>query len=596
VAAARRFHWLLYGTSLLLLAILVYLGLRLHAGALAARRRAAFEHVVAENSTRFINCPPVETEARLKQVLSELCRAIGVERAYVVLDEKPTRVHAWSMDGLAYPPGWPDQALALSAQLGAARPDIVTVPDVDALPPGKVRATLAAAGVRGWAFVPLIRPGRARGIMGFDAFRPAWDAVFPLPVVRLAGDAVANAIEREFLERDQARLTTRLERARRMEIVGGIASGIAHNFNNIIGAILGYAEMAEARLMPDSKPARDVDEIRRAAERGRDLIESIFTFGRRRNARGRPVQMRALLDEATSLLNASLPQGIELTTEEIPADVIAFGDPVQLQQVIINLCTNASHAMAGEGRIEVTVDLQDIRHAHVLTHGLLAPGQYVRLSVSDAGRGIDESTFRRLFEPFFTTRRAGTGLGLATVREIVRDHDGAMNVWSVPGRGSRFEAWLPAAVADSTAASRADEEATLPFGGGETVLIIDDERERLLRDEEMLAALGYEPVGFEHAADALAACRAAPGRFDALVVSDTLPAPGGIHLARALHEIVVRRPILLATASTLDVGVDALTEAGISEVLRKPLTSTEVAAALARLLLAHPKSNGALRP
>jgi nitrogen-specific signal transduction histidine kinase/CheY-like chemotaxis protein len=414
--------------------------------------------------------------------------------------------------------------------------------------------------------------------------------------VRLAGDAVANALERESLERDQARLTTRLERARRMEIVGGITSGIAHNFNNIIGAILGYTEMAEARLAPNSKPAHDVDEIRRAAERGRDLIDSILTFGRRREARGRPVQMRALLEEATSLFRASMPQGIDLVIEEIPADVTALGEPVQLQQVILNLCANASHAMDGEGHIEVSVDLQDIGDSRVLTHGLLPPGRYVRLSVSDAGRGIDESTFRRLFEPFFTTRRAGTGLGLATVREIVRNHDGAMNVWSVPGRGSRFETWLPAAVADSTAASGADEEATLPLGGGETVLIIDDERERLLRDEEMLAALGYEPVGFEHAADVLAACRATPARFDALVVSDTLPAPGGIHLAQALHAIVGRRPILFATASTLDVGADVLSAAGISEVLRKPLISTEVAAALARLLPAQTESKDTLRP
>ena len=207
-ARAQRFQWLLYLVSLLLLVMLVHLGLQLRARALALRRRAAFEHVIAANSTRLINCPPAETDTRLKQVLGELCRAIRMERGYVVLDENPTRVNAWCADGTAYPLGWPDQALALFAQLSAAGPDIVTVSDVAALPPGDVKDALAAAGVRGWACVPLIRPGRVQGIMGFDAFQPvpAWERIFPLPVVRLAGDAVANAIEREFLERDRARL------------------------------------------------------------------------------------------------------------------------------------------------------------------------------------------------------------------------------------------------------------------------------------------------------------------------------------------------------------------------------------------------------
>jgi Signal transduction histidine kinase len=227
-------------------------------------------------------------------VLGELCRAISVERAYVVLDEKPARVNAWSADGTAYPPAWPKQALTLSARLATAEPDIITVPDVSALPSGTLKDTLAAAGVRSWACVPLIRPGRVRGIIGFDTCQPEGGGVFPLPVLRLAGDAVANAIEREFLEHDRAKLTTRLERARRMQMVGSLASGIAHNFNNIIGAILGYSEIVEPQLTRGTKLAQHIDEIRRAAERGRDLIDSILTFGRQRDARVQPVQVRAL--------------------------------------------------------------------------------------------------------------------------------------------------------------------------------------------------------------------------------------------------------------------------------------------------------------
>ena len=548
-----------------------------------------FEHVIAENSTRLINCPPAETDARLKQVLGDLCRAIGAERAYVVLDENPTRVHAWSADGEAYPPGWPNQALALSAQLGTAGPNIITVPDVAALAPGAVKDMLAAVGIRAWTCVPLIRPGRVRGIMGFDAVRTALDTVLPQPVVRLAGDAVANAVEREFLERDRARLTTRLERTRRMQMIGSLASGIAHNFNNIIGAILGYSEMVEPQLTPGTKPAQHIDEIRRAAERGRDLIDNILTFGRRRDGRVRSVQVRTLFEETASLLRASLPPGIELIIEDVPADVAVSGDLAQLQQVILNLCTNAAQAMDRSGYIRVTAEQKDVADFLQMSHGELMPGP---LRV----RGCHRQRARVRRKRGATIVRAvlhdpldGNRTRPRDCDEIVRDHDGAMNVQSKPGRGSRFEAWLPAAAADSTAVVG---PAILPLGRGETVLVVESELDQLLRDEEMLAALGYEPVGFERPADAIAACRSAPDRFDIILVSHASQSQGGLDLARALHEIAPRRPLLLATASAIDGSVDALAEAGISEVLRRPLASTELAAALARCL----RSSGTLRP
>jgi signal transduction histidine kinase len=579
-ANARRFRVLLYLVSLLLLVLLVRLGLQLHARANALRRRAALEHVVAKNSTRLINCPPAETEARLKQVLGEFCQAIGGERAYVVLAEKPTRVVAWSVDGAAYPPGWPEQALALSAQLDAAGTDIVTVPDVAALPSSKVKETFAAAGVRGWACVPVIRPGRIRGIMAVDAFQPSKVIDCPIPVARLAADAVASAIEREFLERERVRLTGRLERARRMQMIGSLTSGIAHNFNNIIGAILGYSEMVEPQLTRGTAAAQQLDEIRRAAERGQDLIDAILTFGRRGDARVRPVPVRKLCEEAASLLRASLPDDVKLIMGDVPVDIAVSGEPAQLQQVILNLCTNAAQAME-RGSIHLTAELRDVPVPFPLSHGELTPGRYVCLSVSDTGHGFDESVARRLFEPFFTTRVTGTGLGLATVHEIVREHGGAMNVRSKPGHGSRFEAWLPAAALDSAAVVG---PAMLPLGRGETVLVVESERERLPGAEEILAALGYEPVGFDRPADAIAACRVSPDRFDAAVVSHGASEADGLNLTRALHEFMRGRPILFATQPTIEVSTDALAEAGIAEVLSRPLVITELAAALARCL------------
>jgi two-component sensor histidine kinase len=366
-----------------------------------------------------------------------------------------------------------------------------------------------------------------------------------------------------------------------MQMVGSLASGIAHNFNNIIGAILGYSEMAEPQIARGTKPAQHIDEIRRAAERGRDLIDNILTFGRRADGRARPIQVRTLLNEAASLLRASLPPDVELVVEDVPADVAVSGEPTQLQQVIVNLCTNAAQATNDSGCIRVAVKQEQAAAFVEMSDGELSPGHYVCLSVSDNGRGIDERVARRIFEPFFTTRVAGTGLGLATVREIVRDHDGAINVQSEPGCGSRFEIWLPAVAAGTVVW---DGASALPLGRGETVLIVESERDRLLRDEEKLAALGYEPVGFELPADALAACRSEPGRFDVILVSHGAQPDSAVDLARAMHEVSPLQPVLLAVASAVDINVDVLADAGISELLRWPLDNTELAAALVRCL------------
>jgi signal transduction histidine kinase len=579
-AGEQRYRLLLYLVSLLLLVALVLLGLRLRARAISLRRRAALEHVIAENSTRLINCPPMETEARLRHVLAEFSQTIGADRAYVVLDENPIRICKWSKDGTAFPPGWPKQALITSEQLDVTERGI-TIGDAMALPPGPARDALTVAGVRAWTCVPLTRPGRVRSIMAFDRFRPIRNRIQPMPMARLAGDAVANALEREFLERDRAKLTIRLERARRMQMIGSLASGIAHNFNNIIGAILGYSEMVEPQLARGTKPAQHIDEIRRAAERGRDLVDSILTFGQRSDARVSAVQVSALLQEAASLLRASLPSGIELVLEDVSNDLIVRGEPAQLQQVILNLCSNAAHAMEESGLIRVAATPQEVTDFNQMSDGELSPGRYVCLSVSDNGCGFDERVARRMFEPFFTTRLAGTGLGLATVREIVRDHDGAISAQSRPGQGSRFEVWLPATAAGGSITT---EPELLPLGRGQTVLIVESERERLLPDEEKLAALGYEPVGFEHADDALAACRSDSSRFDIILISCGSQAQDGLNLARALHKIVPSKPVLLAVASSIEVNIDALAEAGISEVLRWPFASAELAGALARCL------------
>ncbi len=589
-SSAQWFRLLLYATSVLLALALIDLGRRLRARALALQKRAGFEHLIAEQSAHLINCPPAETKARLEQALAEFGRTIEADRVYVVLGENPIRVYAWSEDVAPYPPGWPEAALSLPDEFKPVGLDVIVAPDVARLPPGGAKETLHTFGVRAWACVVLRRPGWQRGILGFDRLQPARGAYFPQEAVRLAGDALADALERDIGEREKAKLTARLERALRLQVVGQLASGVAHNFNNIVSAILGYSEMASSEVEPGGKAARRIAEIEKAAGRGRDLVDSILTFGRRSDARSSLVSITELLSETASLLRASLPSSVELVVAGGPGGLAVFGEWAQLQQIIVNLCRNAAQAMGESGRIDVSVDTQHLTTTRVFSSGELEPGSYARITVSDAGLGFGEEVAKRLFEPFFTTRPAGTGLGLATVRKIVRDHDGAIDVASAPGKGSRFEVWLPAAKSDASTTARGQPVAPPRLGQGETVLIVHDDRDSLLGDEEILAALGYEPIGFDRPADAIAAVRSEPARFDAVLIS-VISVQEALALAYTLHGISPAQPILLAR-SALDIGVDTLVRAGVADLVRRPLIGAELASVLTRCL-ASAKTSGA---
>jgi len=584
---ARRFRIALYGISLLLVGVLVQLGLQLRARTLAIRRRAALEHVIARISIRLINASPQEIDQQIEAALAELAHCVRADRAYWTFGSPVNRTQIWHRDGSPFPPGWPDAVRPLAARFGLASDGIVHIPDVMRLGSTEDELALARFGVRGWACVAGICAGNVTAHLGFDAVQRPYriSALGELGLLRMALDAIMNAVARQYMGQERERLETRLRQARRMETVGAFASGIAHNFNNIVGAILGYAEIAEGQVVPGTPAARSVEEIRRGGERARALVDQILTFGRTRDTRRTAVNIPELIGEAAALLRGSLPKAIELSVRPITEPIAVAGDDAQLQQVVLNLSANAARAMDGRGRIEVMADAQELTSARSLSHGKLAPGRYVRLAVHDDGCGIEEGALRRIFEPFFSTHPDGNGLGLATVREIVHEHGGAMNVQSTCGVGSRFEAWLPVL----SPAQAADEPATPLLGRGETILVVNGRSADLLRDEEVLAALCYEPVGFTRPDAALAAYRTAPGRFDAFVIGRLGPPKAALELAAALPP---RLPILLAAPSSEEFDVDQLAAAGISDVVHEPVVATEIAAVLGRLL-ARQRTSGA---
>jgi signal transduction histidine kinase len=583
---AELYRFTLYAVSLMLVGLLIRLGVRLQSRALILSRRAAIEHIIAGLSTRFINSRPHEIAAHVEQALAELAQWNYADRAYFVVADTPPRVYKWSRESVSFDPGWPASAPEVAARFERLEESAIQVYDVPKAPLTPAISQLRTANIHSWLCIPALGEQRARAVLGFDTVgREPQERWCEFGMLRMAFDAIANALDREALERDRERLQENLQHARRMETIGAFASGIAHNFNNIIGAILGYAETAQAYVRPGSRPVESLVEIRRAGERARDLVHQILTFGRRSDARRSRVCINSLIKEAKSLLDVSLSPYVNVVVRTTTESTIVMGEHTLLQQVILNVCNNAAQAIDAPGPIEIDVDVQNISATLPLEHGELTPGNHVVISVIDSGRGMDEMTRERMFEPFFSTRVGGNGLGLATVREIVLQHGGGLKVRSTPGAGTQFDIWLPCApVIETTPAANSYDISGR--GTGETVLVLENDRDRLLRHEEILAALGYEPVGFTNLMDAINACRTTPTRFDAAVLCCHLH--GGSALikdANALRAAAPRLPLILATISAREIAAPALAGAGIAGIIRHPLTSAELAGALSTCLL-----------
>jgi PAS domain S-box-containing protein len=383
---------------------------------------------------------------------------------------------------------------------------------------------------------------------------------------------------------DKEQLEAQLRQSQKMEAIGTLAGGIAHDFNNILGAILGYGELAHQQSPPGSSTRRYLDSVMHAAERAQMLVERILGFSRSGLGDRVPVNIQFVVEETLELLEASLPAGIRLDSRIEAGNAAVVGDATYLHQVAMNLCTNAIQAMEHEGVLRVTLDCAELYEPRTLSRGSLGPGPYVRLSVGDTGAGISPAVLERMFDPFFTTKQVGegTGLGLSLVHGIVADLGGAISVATKVGEGTTFEIWLP--VVGETAIPAMETARALPRGNGETVMIVDDERQLVALAEEVAAQLGYEPVGFDSSGAALQAFRSDPRRFDAVLTDESMPDMIGTELAREILQIRPGIPIILMSGYGGAQLTDRAAEIGVTEVLRKPLHRRDLAESLGRAL------------
>jgi signal transduction histidine kinase/ActR/RegA family two-component response regulator len=373
-----------------------------------------------------------------------------------------------------------------------------------------------------------------------------------------------------------------LRQSQKMEAMGTLAGGIAHDFNNILGAILGYGELAQQQSAPDTPMRRYIDNVMNAAERAKALVDRILGFSRSGLGERAHVRVQSVIEETLELIAASLPVDIRLEKTLIAGDAALIGDSTQLHQVAMNLCTNAVHAMEHGGVLNVLLERADLTEARSVSRGILSPGPYIRLVIADTGVGIPPEVVERIFDPFFTTRGVGkgTGLGLSLVHGIVSDLGGAIDVKSTLGEGTRFEIWLPATTEVAKPAVEAVRE--LPRGRGETVMIVDDEPMLVTLAEEMLAGLGYEPVGFESSRAALQVFRSKPERFDLILTDEAMPELVGTELAREIRLLRPAVPVILMSGHGGAALAQRAAAIGVKEVLHKPLQRADLAEALAR--------------
>jgi PAS domain S-box-containing protein len=401
------------------------------------------------------------------------------------------------------------------------------------------------------------------------------------PSVRAVVMNFRDIDERKQAEAERALLEQRLRQAEKMEAVGRLAGGIAHDFNNLLGGILGYAEMLAESAPPGSPLKRYADNVLTGATRASGLVDQILSYSRSQRGKRIPVDLGGVVAETLELVRGSLAPAITLEAD-LSRPLYVVGDETQLHQVTMNLCTNALHAMGGGGTLRVTLEPCEVAAERALAHTTLRAGRYVRLDVEDSGSGMDEATLARVFEPFFTTKEVGkgTGLGLSLVYGIVTDSGGAIDVTSTPGRGSRFEIYLPRV--DSPVAIEDAAAGPLPRGRGERVLVVDDEEALVAVTTEVLKHIGYEPVGCADASAALAAFDA--GRIDAVIADEIMPGITGTQLARALRQRRTDLPFVLVSGYTGPLLSERALAAGVTEILRKPFQTREIAAALARVL------------
>jgi len=399
--------------------------------------------------------------------------------------------------------------------------------------------------------------------------------------------SIVDISARKRAEAEHRELEDQLRQSQKLEAVGTLAGGIAHDFRNILNGIIGFGELLGQQL-EEGKGAEDLSELLRFAERGKDLVDRILTFSRRQEPTLKPIPLKPAVVEALKLLRATLPASVEIEVNLREAPRV-LADVTSVHQVVTNLGTNAAHAMPEGGRLAITLEPFFVRDSFARANPELREGEYALLTIQDSGHGMDAATRTRVFEPFFTTKEpgSGTGLGLAMVHGIMKEHDGAVLLNSEVGQGTTVRCFFPALYEES--GPEAHPDAAVPRGRGQHVLFVDDEPGLARVGERRLELLGYRVSVATDGRTALAMFQADPAGFDLVVTDFTMPGMSGLELARELVTVRPDIPIIMATGYIDEFPPDAIAEAGVRRLAMKPIGTHELARVVSEVLAMHPR-------
>jgi len=404
-----------------------------------------------------------------------------------------------------------------------------------------------------------------------------------VPITKDSKVVAVLATLRDLTERKQ--LERKLQQSQKLESIGTLAGGIAHDFNNILSPVMGYTELL-LREVPEESPLRIyLNEVLKGALRARDLVKQILAFGRQTDQEIKPLKVQHLLKEVLELSRSTLPTTIQIKQDIYKECGMIMADPTQVHQVVMNLITNAFHAMEDTGG-NLTVGLNEIDLTHDNLPELnITPGPYVCLTVADTGTGMNDETLERLFEPYFSTkeRDKGTGIGLAVVHGIVSTYSGAVVVESELGKGTEFKVFIPRIVSE-VVETKTETQPIALLTGNERILLVDDEEPISMMIKTMLERLGYQVSVRNSSTDTLKAFRAVPDRFDLVITDMTMPNLTGDKLAIEIKKIRPDIPIILCTGFSAKVSEGKSSDFGIDGVLMKPVALVELAKALRNVL------------
>jgi PAS domain S-box-containing protein len=384
------------------------------------------------------------------------------------------------------------------------------------------------------------------------------------------------------------KLEERLSQAQKMEAIGTLAGGIAHDFNNILAVIMGKAELMRDDLSAGNKVRKEAETIVNVVERGAELVKQILTFSRQSKSVRKPIKPGNIIKDSLSLLRSILPSTIEIRQDIRDTSTRLLADDAQIRQIVMNFGTNAAHAMREQGgvlKVNLQVIFLDARACK--KYDDIKPGSYLELTVSDTGHGMDPEVMKRIFEPYFTTKKTGegTGMGLAVTHGIVKSYGGDISVHSEIGKGTTFQVLLPCLRDTETQQLEAETQLKEEIPGGtESILLVDDEAELTAAVKKMLEKLGYHVVGKSSSKEALSLFKKAPLQFDIIISDLTMPHMTGIQLAREVKRVRIDIPIVLLSGYSLDMTVEQINAFGVSDFISKPINRNKLARVVRRVL------------